>query len=121
MWEVGVIKIKRTLSMFFCQSCVVFHQNQTKSQTMVALKEVVLVALIVSCVVFSVAGQEQSSNDSSLVETARTFGHHFLKRISFAIIPGAFVIGAVTTLLAALTIVSMNGLGVGVSCKTFFI
>lgn len=46
---------------------------------------------------------------------ARTFGHHFLKRISFAIIPGAFVIGAVTTLLAALTVVSMKGLGVGVS------
>lgn len=46
---------------------------------------------------------------------ARTFGHHFLKRISFAIIPGAFVIGAVTTLLAALTVVSTKGLGVGVS------
>lgn len=38
-----------------------------------------------------------------------------MKRISFAIIPGAFVIGAVTTLLAALTVVSMKGLGVGVS------
>lgn len=45
---------------------------------------------------------------------ARTFGHHFLKRISFAIIPAAFVIGVITTLLAALTVVSIKGLGVGV-------
>lgn len=84
---------------------------------MVGLK-VIVVVIAVSFVVLSVAGQEQLSNDSSLTETARTFGHHFLKRMSFAIIPGAFVIGAVTTLLAALTIVSMNGLGVGVSCDS---
>lgn len=45
----------------------------------------------------------------------RTFGHHLLKRLSFAIIPAAFVIGVITTLLAALTIVSIKGLGVGVS------
>lgn len=45
----------------------------------------------------------------------RTFGHHFLKRISFAIIPAAFVVGVITTLLAALTVVSIKGLGVGVS------
>ncbi|KAL5278389.1 hypothetical protein ACFFRR_003175 [Megaselia abdita] len=78
---------------------------------MVALK-VVIFAVVASFVVISVAGQQETPTD--LVETARTFGHHFMKRISFAIIPGAFVIGAVTTLLAALTIVSMNGLGVGV-------
>uniref|UniRef100_T1GK34 Uncharacterized protein n=1 Tax=Megaselia scalaris TaxID=36166 RepID=T1GK34_MEGSC len=67
-------------------------------------------------VVFAFEGvlcQQESSNESDVVESARTFGHHFLKRISFAIIPGAFVVGAVTTLLAALTVVSMNGLGVG--------
>lgn len=34
--------------------------------------------------------------------------------MSFAIVPGAFVIGVITTLLAALTVVSMKGLGVGV-------
>lgn len=45
---------------------------------------------------------------------ARTFGHHFLKRMSFAVVPGAFVVGVITTLLAALTVVSMKGLGVGV-------
>ena len=45
----------------------------------------------------------------------RTFGHHFLKRISFAIIPAAFVVGVITTLLAALTVVSIKGLGVWVS------
>lgn len=38
-----------------------------------------------------------------------------LKRLSFAIIPAAFVIGVITTLLAALTVVSIKGLGVGVS------
>lgn len=49
-----------------------------------------------------------------LLIVGRTFGHHFLKRISFAIIPAAFVVGVITTLLAALTVVSMKGLGVGV-------
>lgn len=44
----------------------------------------------------------------------RTFGHHFLKRISFAIIPAAFVVGMIFTLLAALTVVSIKSLGVGV-------
>lgn len=47
--------------------------------------------------------------------SARTFGHHFLKRISFAMLPAAFVVGVITTLLAALTVVSIKGLGVGVS------
>lgn len=45
---------------------------------------------------------------------ARTFGHHFMKRMSFAVIPGAFVVGVITTLLGALTIVSLKGLGVGI-------
>ncbi|KAL5283443.1 hypothetical protein ACFFRR_005991 [Megaselia abdita] len=70
---------------------------------------VAVTLLVVGCN-FVVCQEENSS-----VSEARTFGHHFLKRISFAIIPGAFVIGAVTTLLAALTVVSMKGLGVGVS------
>ncbi|XP_061399866.1 protein apnoia [Musca vetustissima] len=48
------------------------------------------------------------------VAEGRTFGHHFLKRMSFAVVPGAFVVGVITTLLAALTVVSMKGLGVGV-------
>lgn len=80
-------------------------------------RKVVFVAVIVSCVVLSVVGQQQSSNNSNLVETARTFGNNFLKKIRFAIIPAAFVTGAVTTLLTALTIVSVNSLGVGVSFK----
>lgn len=45
---------------------------------------------------------------------ARTFGHHLFKRLSFAIIPTAFVVGVIMTLLAALTVVSIKGLGVGV-------
>lgn len=51
---------------------------------------------------------------------ARTFGHHFLKRISFAMIPAAFIVGVITTLLAALTIVSMKGLGIGVGNRSIF-
>lgn len=54
---------------------------------------------------------------SNISYIARTFGHHFLKRISFAMLPAAFVVGVITTLLAALTIVSMKGLGVGVRGK----
>ncbi|TDG44815.1 hypothetical protein AWZ03_008789 [Drosophila navojoa] len=57
--------------------------------------------------------QQQASNDSDVTES-RTFGHHFLRRISFALVPGAFVVGVITTLLAALTVVSIKGLGVGV-------
>ncbi|CRK88219.1 CLUMA_CG002000, isoform A [Clunio marinus] len=52
-------------------------------------------------------------NDAN-VQESRTFGHHFLKRISFAIIPAAFVVGMITTLLGALTVVSIKSLGVGV-------
>jgi hypothetical protein len=55
------------------------------------------------------------------ISESRTFGHHFLKRISFAIIPAAFVVGMIFTLLAALTVVSIKGLGVGVSvCLILF-
>lgn len=46
---------------------------------------------------------------------ARTFGHHLFKRLSFAIIPTAFVVGIIMTLLAALTVISIKSLGVGVS------
>lgn len=52
---------------------------------------------------------------NEFIYAGRTFGHHFLKRISFAIIPAAFVVGVITTLLGALTVVSIKGLGVGVS------
>ncbi|KAH8358640.1 hypothetical protein KR093_001492 [Drosophila rubida] len=65
--------------------------------------------------------QQQASNNSNAASEAeadlaesRTFGHHFMRRISFALVPGAFVVGVITTLLAALTVVSMKGLGVGV-------
>lgn len=34
--------------------------------------------------------------------------------MSYAVVPGAFVVGVVATLLAALTVISMKGLGVGV-------
>lgn len=52
-------------------------------------------------------------------QAARTFGHHLLKRLTFAIIPTAFVVGIIITLLAALTVVSVKSLGVGVSYKHF--
>lgn len=57
----------------------------------------------------------QLMTENIFFSEGRTFGHHLLKRLSFAIIPAAFVIGVITTLLAALTIVSIKGLGVGVS------
>ncbi|KAL5277826.1 hypothetical protein ACFFRR_002823 [Megaselia abdita] len=76
--------------------------------------KVFFITVMVSCILISVAAQQQSSNSSSLSQTARSIGSELLKRIGPAIIPGAFIIGAVTTLLAALTVVSMNGLGVGV-------
>lgn len=50
---------------------------------------------------------------------ARTFGHHLFKRLSFAIIPTAFIVGIIITLLAALTIVSVKSLGVGVRYRWF--
>ncbi|ETN67015.1 hypothetical protein AND_001187 [Anopheles darlingi] len=72
--------------------------------------------VVVLCVTLSLASGAETSealNDGALTE-GRTFGHHFLKRISFAMIPAAFVVGVITTLLSALTVVSMKGLGVGV-------
>lgn len=56
-----------------------------------------------------------NTNDEAITEIneARSWGHHFLKRIGVILIPTAFVVGAVTTLLAALTMVSVKGLGVG--------
>lgn len=77
--------------------------------------KVLLVAMMASVLVLNAAASQEQPRELA----PRSFGHHFFKRISFAIIPGAFVIGAVTTLLAALTIVSMNGLGVGVSSSSF--
>ncbi|XP_050088986.1 protein apnoia [Anopheles aquasalis] len=80
-------------------------------------RTVVFGVVVVLCVTLSLAwGASETSealNDGDLTE-GRTFGHHFLKRISFAMIPAAFVVGVITTLLSALTVVSMKGLGVGV-------
>ncbi|EGK96626.1 protein apnoia [Anopheles arabiensis] len=78
-----------------------------------------LVGALALCAVFCLASAAEagaatdSSFDADIAE-GRTFGHHFLKRISFAMIPAAFVVGVITTLLSALTVVSMKGLGVGV-------
>ncbi|XP_053682202.1 protein apnoia [Sabethes cyaneus] len=73
---------------------------------------VILVCLAVVCLV-QMAHCANQDVDQDVAES-RTFGHHFLKRISFAIIPTAFVVGVITTLLSALTVVSMKGLGVGI-------
>ncbi|XP_026482566.1 uncharacterized protein LOC113389773 [Ctenocephalides felis] len=74
--------------------------------------------LVVFLVVFSVLVQNGWSaavpEGKTDVSESRTFGHHFLKRVSFAIIPAAFVVGVTTTLLATLTVMSMKGLGIGV-------
>ncbi|XP_055851711.1 protein apnoia [Episyrphus balteatus] len=83
-----------------------------------ALNQRFLTALVVVCfvvneVVCRQIAESTVNNSDSDVSEGRTFGHHFLKRISFAIVPGAFVVGVITTLLAALTVVSMKGLGVG--------
>ncbi|CAD7084934.1 unnamed protein product [Hermetia illucens] len=79
---------------------------------MAAVQKVLIVSFALCCL-FSVVYCEEDASDSTLSE-ARTFGHHFLKRISFAVVPAAFVVGMITTLLAALTVVSIKGLGVGV-------
>uniref|UniRef100_A0A182PZN1 Protein apnoia n=1 Tax=Anopheles farauti TaxID=69004 RepID=A0A182PZN1_9DIPT len=86
---------------------------------MAAFDRTLVTGAVVLCAVFcmacaaSEATNVDSSFDADLTE-GRTFGHHFLKRISFAMIPAAFVVGVITTLLSALTVVSMKGLGVGV-------
>lgn len=59
------------------------------------------------CIIF------QSINFFIKFTEGRTFAHHFLRRMSFAIVPAAFVVGVITTLLAALTIVSMKSVGIG--------
>uniref|UniRef100_A0A1B0GNV9 Uncharacterized protein n=1 Tax=Phlebotomus papatasi TaxID=29031 RepID=A0A1B0GNV9_PHLPP len=57
--------------------------------------------------------EENVLSDSS-VEESRTFGRHLIRRINFVLIPTAFVVGVIATLLATLTVVSLKGLGVGV-------
>ncbi|KAG5671190.1 hypothetical protein PVAND_001401 [Polypedilum vanderplanki] len=74
-------------------------------------KNFIFAAVIVLCFASAVLCDDDDVSD---VQESRTFGHHFLKRISFAIIPAAFVVGMITTLLGALTVVSMKGLGVGI-------
>ncbi|XP_055907177.1 protein apnoia [Eupeodes corollae] len=85
---------------------------------MAFIQKSLIVVLVIMCfvindVVCRQISENTSNNSETDVSEGRTFGHHFLKRISFAIIPGAFVVGVITTLLAALTVVSMKGLGVG--------
>ncbi|XP_037955346.1 protein apnoia [Teleopsis dalmanni] len=81
-----------------------------------AANQRIIIATLLMCLAFNEAlCQQTNGNDSSSeIAEGRTFNHHFLKRLSFAVIPGAFVVGVITTLLAALTVVSMKGLGVGI-------
>ncbi|XP_030371250.1 protein apnoia-like [Scaptodrosophila lebanonensis] len=85
-----------------------------------AIAQKIALALVLLCLVCDVVLCQQTGSNSSSsssdadVAESRTFGHHFLRRMSFAVVPGAFVVGVITTLLAALTVVSMKGLGVGV-------
>ncbi|XP_053950972.1 protein apnoia [Anastrepha ludens] len=81
---------------------------------MVANKEFAFAILLLAALMGEALCQQAAEDNASDVAEGRTFSHHFLKRLSFAVIPGAFVIGVITTLLAALTVVSMKGLGVGV-------
>ncbi|XP_031620844.1 protein apnoia isoform X2 [Contarinia nasturtii] len=79
-----------------------------------SMDKIILVAAVLCCVISMAACQNEVNNSTSDLSEARTFGHHLLKRLTFAIIPTAFVVGVIITLLAALTIVSIKGLGVGV-------
>ncbi|XP_013103190.1 protein apnoia [Stomoxys calcitrans] len=85
---------------------------------MAAQQQVFYSLLIVCFLLNAVLCETTSDNGGEIIDSdvaeGRTFGHHFLKRMSFAVVPGAFVVGVITTLLAALTVVSMKGLGVGV-------
>ncbi|EDV93152.1 protein apnoia [Drosophila grimshawi] len=73
-------------------------------------------SLLCLCLLCDFAWCQQLANNNSDADVteSRTFGHHMLRRISFALVPVAFVVGVITTLLAALTVVSIKGLGVGV-------
>ncbi|XP_039451281.1 protein apnoia [Culex pipiens pallens] len=77
------------------------------------VEQVLVAGAILCCLMASMAWAAEEEEQQEVAE-GRTFGHHFLKRLSFATVPAAFVIGVITTLLSALTIVSMKGLGVGV-------
>ncbi|TMW53286.1 hypothetical protein DOY81_001586 [Sarcophaga bullata] len=80
-----------------------------------ATQHKIICSVVIMCVMFNaVLCQQTTDSETADVSESRTFGHHFLKRMSFAVVPGAFVVGVITTLLAALTVVSMKGLGVGV-------
>ncbi|XP_055383227.1 protein apnoia [Condylostylus longicornis] len=81
---------------------------------MAAGQKIVFTVIVLLCIFGSSYCEEETIDNDTNVAEGRTFGHHFLKRISFAIVPAAFVVGVITTLLAALTVVSMKGLGVGV-------
>uniref|UniRef100_A0A1B0AGQ2 Protein apnoia n=1 Tax=Glossina pallidipes TaxID=7398 RepID=A0A1B0AGQ2_GLOPL len=72
-----------------------------------------VISIMMNAIVCHAINDTEEKSESEVSE-GRTFGHHFLKRMSFALVPGAFVVGVITTLLAALTVVSLKGLGVGV-------
>lgn len=72
-----------------------------------------VIATLVCILSFTSASNNIQRLEEQSVSESRSWGHHFLKRIGVLLIPAAFVIGAVTTLLAALTMVSVKGLGVG--------
>lgn len=82
-----------------------------------ASNKMIVICVILCCASSALCQTESSASNASDVVEGRTFGHHFLKRLSFAIIPTAFVVGVIMTLLAALTVVSIKGLGVGVSVE----
>ncbi|XP_067626728.1 protein apnoia [Eurosta solidaginis] len=77
-------------------------------------KKIVFALLMFAAMLSEALCKNIAEDNTSDVAEGRTFSHHFLKRMSFAVVPGAFVIGVITTLLAALTVVSIKGLGVGV-------
>ncbi|XP_075150036.1 apnoia [Haematobia irritans] len=85
---------------------------------MASQQKIVYSLLVVCFLISAVMCETNNDNGGEVIDgdvaEGRTFGHHFLKRMSFAVVPGAFVVGVITTLLAALTVVSMKGLGVGV-------
>lgn len=75
--------------------------------------QLVYFAATILCLLGTVAASDEDSDGAQQLVEGRSWGHHFMKRIGVILIPAAFVVGAVTTLLAALTMVSVKGLGVG--------
>ena len=77
------------------------------------MKLIYVGVIAVLCLLGTVTALEEDLEASQQLVEGRSWGHHFMKRVGVILIPAAFVVGAVTTLLAALTMVSVKGLGVG--------